>query len=432
MCAAVDAAVDADVGAGEASMAADVDAEAVCALDAVVCGSVGAVVDAGASAVADAAVYVNVGANVDTMDTHVDAGVGANVGANVVAMGANVGAEGVAADGTDVVTLVRGGMLGADAGSAGVLAAVCLGSGAVVDAGVGAAFDTGCDAAMMVGWVVGEAAGGAGVQAVILAGVGTAIDGGGKVGTAADGEFDVVAAVYDDGKAGSGGAGDEVGVGADVPAALGAGEPAVGAVIAAVGAAVRASDVNDADVGVGDANDAAVEAGDANDANDAAVGAVLAAAVDADVGVDWGSSVCARVGVSVGAAPGARCHPSAGGKSAAWGRVNWAVWSTVGGQHCRMVHAATSAGGRSPCFDGPEGAIERVAVQAVEVWQFLLPTSLAAGCAEGGTPAGGPGRGARTVDVEEGVEAGMRTVRGSRDPAGVGYKQLGAFSVLAG
>ena len=44
MCAAVDAAVDADVGAGEDSMAADVDAEAVCALDAVVCASVGAVV----------------------------------------------------------------------------------------------------------------------------------------------------------------------------------------------------------------------------------------------------------------------------------------------------------------------------------------------------------------------------------------------------
>ena len=44
MLAAVDAAVDAVVGAGEDSMAADVDAEAVCALDAVMCASVGGVV----------------------------------------------------------------------------------------------------------------------------------------------------------------------------------------------------------------------------------------------------------------------------------------------------------------------------------------------------------------------------------------------------
>ena len=165
-------------------------------------------------------------------DSGVDGDGATGVGADAV--GAVDGGDCVdtmATDGAGVVTVVRGAMFDAGAGGAVVRAAVCLGVGAGVDAGVGAAVDTDCNAAVMAGLIVGEAAGGAGVKAVVVTGVGTAIDGGVKAASAAVDDLSVGASMYDAGSAetnkiapeSSGGAGVEVVVGTDVPAALGAG-----------------------------------------------------------------------------------------------------------------------------------------------------------------------------------------------------------------
>ena len=79
----------------------------------------------------------------------------------------------------------------------------------------------------------------------------------------------------------------------------------------------------------------------------AGVGAIVGAGLDVDVEAVVDAGCTSVVGTGVGAGLGRECR---------------------------------GGGGRSPCFDGPEGAIERVAVQEVQVWQFLLPTSLAAEC----------------------------------------------------
>ena len=131
--------------------------------------------------------------------------------------------------------------------------------------------------------------------------------------------------------------------------------------------------------------------GDA-DAGDAGVGAAVSAGVGAravaDVGADCDTDVGARVGVGVCAATG-----NTGVEGVVDAAVNASVDAFVGagvddgcdsgvgtGANAGVGRGCRGRVCRSPCFGGPEGAAERVAVQELQEWLYLVLPSLAAEC----------------------------------------------------